>query len=107
MASCSEERERVIRAGGEVKLQFDTWRVGPAALQVNLILCLSNFCMVCAIWSILKTQSIVVPQVTRSIGDDDLKPYVTAEPGITETSLSAEDEYIVRHIDHLCQDYFR
>ena len=35
-------------------------------------------------------------QVTRSIGDDDLKPAVTAEPEITETILSTEDEFLVR-----------
>ncbi|XP_027155878.1 protein kinase and PP2C-like domain-containing protein isoform X3 [Coffea eugenioides] len=68
VASWSEERERVISAGGQVKWQIDTWRVGQAALQV-----------------------------TRSIGDDDLKPAVTAEPEITETILSAADEYIVRN----------
>ncbi|XP_058003174.1 protein kinase and PP2C-like domain-containing protein isoform X2 [Hevea brasiliensis] len=34
VASCLEERERVISAGGQVKWQVDTWRVGPAALQV-------------------------------------------------------------------------
>lgn len=34
-------------------------------------------------------------QVTRSIGDDDLKPAVTAEPEITETLLTTEDEYLV------------
>ncbi|KAI3444283.1 hypothetical protein Pfo_000948 [Paulownia fortunei] len=72
VASCLEERERVIGAGGQVKWQVDTWRIGPAALQV-----------------------------TRSIGDDDLKPVVTAEPEITETLLSAEDEYIVMASDGL------
>ncbi|XP_075517755.1 protein kinase and PP2C-like domain-containing protein isoform X5 [Primulina tabacum] len=72
VASCLEERERVISAGGEVKWQLDTWRVGPAALQV-----------------------------TRSIGDDDLKPYVTAEPEVDETLLSAEDEYVVMASDGL------
>eukprot|EP00268_Persea_americana_P010984 TRINITY_DN14529_c0_g1_i7.p1 TRINITY_DN14529_c0_g1~~TRINITY_DN14529_c0_g1_i7.p1 ORF type:complete len:590 (-),score=113.63 TRINITY_DN14529_c0_g1_i7:1511-3280(-) len=34
VASCPEERERVTRAGAQVKWQVDTWRVGPAALQV-------------------------------------------------------------------------
>lgn len=34
VASIVEERERVISSGGEVKWQVDTWRVGPAALQV-------------------------------------------------------------------------
>ncbi|XP_025887455.1 protein kinase and PP2C-like domain-containing protein isoform X4 [Solanum lycopersicum] len=34
VASCLEERERIIRAGGLVKWQVDTWRVGDAALQV-------------------------------------------------------------------------
>ncbi|KAJ0042619.1 hypothetical protein Pint_18436 [Pistacia integerrima] len=72
VASCLEERERVISAGGHVKWQVDTWRVGPAALQV-----------------------------TRSIGDDDLKPAVTAEPEITETILSPEDEFLVMASDGL------
>ncbi|RVW15844.1 Protein kinase and PP2C-like domain-containing protein [Vitis vinifera] len=72
VASCLEERERVTNAGGQVKWQVDTWRVGPAALQV-----------------------------TRSIGDDDLKPAVTAEPEITETILSVEDEFLVMASDGL------
>ncbi|KAK3024347.1 hypothetical protein RJ639_043673 [Escallonia herrerae] len=72
VASSLEERERVISSGGEVKWQIDTWRVGPAALQV-----------------------------TRSIGDDDLKPAVTAEPEITEVMLSVEDEYLVMASDGL------
>ncbi|GMP97217.1 hypothetical protein CsSME_00045564 [Camellia sinensis var. sinensis] len=33
-------------------------------------------------------------KVTRSIGDDDMKPVVTAEPEITETILYVEDEYL-------------
>ncbi|KAF3442186.1 hypothetical protein FNV43_RR16102 [Rhamnella rubrinervis] len=72
VASCLEERERVLSAGGQVKWQVDTWRVGAAALQV-----------------------------TRSIGDDDLKPAVTAEPEITETIISAEDEFLVMASDGL------
>lgn len=72
VASYIEERERVLSAGGQVKWQIDTWRVGHAALQV-----------------------------TRSIGDDDLKPAVTAEPEITETVLSAEDEFLVMGSDGL------
>ncbi|KAJ9566796.1 hypothetical protein OSB04_002762 [Centaurea solstitialis] len=72
VASCPEERERVSSVGGQVKWQLDTWRVGPAALQV-----------------------------TRSIGDDDLKPGVTAEPEVTETLLSDEDEYLVMASDGL------
>ncbi|MED6210526.1 hypothetical protein PIB30_064898 [Stylosanthes scabra] len=72
VASCLQERERVIRHGGHVHWQVDTWRVGPPALQV-----------------------------TRSIGDDDLKPAVTAEPEITETILSAEDEFLVMGSDGL------
>ncbi|XP_024031130.1 protein kinase and PP2C-like domain-containing protein isoform X2 [Morus notabilis] len=72
IASCLEERERVVSAGGIVKWQVDTWRVGAAALQV-----------------------------TRSIGDDDLKPAVTAEPEITETILSEKDEYLVMASDGL------
>ncbi|XP_056691166.1 protein kinase and PP2C-like domain-containing protein isoform X2 [Spinacia oleracea] len=72
VASCLEERDRIVKAGGVVKWQLDTWRVGAAALQV-----------------------------TRSIGDDDLKPAVTAEPEITETGLSSEDEYLVMASDGL------
>ncbi|XP_031489998.1 protein kinase and PP2C-like domain-containing protein [Nymphaea colorata] len=72
VASCPQERERVIRAGGEVKWQIDTWRIGPAALQVR-----------------------------RSIGDDDLKPAVTAGPEITETDLSSDDEFVVMASDGL------
>ncbi|CAN0907425.1 Protein kinase and PP2C-like domain-containing protein [Linum grandiflorum] len=72
IASNLKERERVVSAGGEVKWQVDTWRVGAAALQV-----------------------------TRSIGDDDLKPAVTAEPEVTETILSEEDEFVVMASDGL------
>jgi len=72
VASCMEERDRVIKAGGQVKWQIDTWRVGSAALQV-----------------------------TRSIGDDDVKPAVTAEPEVTETLLSTDDEYLVMASDGL------
>ncbi|KAK9156587.1 hypothetical protein Scep_003161 [Stephania cephalantha] len=72
VASRTDERERVIREGGLVKWQVDTWRVGSAALQV-----------------------------TRSIGDADLKPAVTAEPEMTETTLTSEDEYLVMASDGL------
>ncbi|CAI0437778.1 unnamed protein product [Linum tenue] len=71
-ASDPEERERVVNAGGEVEWRVDTWRVGRAALQV-----------------------------TRSIGDDDLKPAVTAEPEVTETNLTEEDEFLVMASDGL------
>ncbi|GMP80987.1 hypothetical protein CsSME_00035865 [Camellia sinensis var. sinensis] len=70
VASCPEERERIISEGRQVKWQVDTWRVGPAALQV-----------------------------TQSIGDDDLKPAMIAEPEITETILFVEDEYLVMASD--------
>ncbi|KAG5252641.1 kinase family protein [Salix suchowensis] len=73
VASCIEERERVLSAGGQVKWKVDTWRVGQLHSR----------------------------QVTRSIGDDDLKPAVTAEPEITETLLSAEDEFLVMGSDGL------
>ncbi|RLN21990.1 protein kinase and PP2C-like domain-containing protein [Panicum miliaceum] len=72
VASCPKERERVIKAGTEVKWQIDTWRVGTAALQV-----------------------------TRSIGDDDLKPAVTAQPEVIETALSDDDEFLVMASDGL------
>ncbi|XP_020223738.1 protein kinase and PP2C-like domain-containing protein isoform X1 [Cajanus cajan] len=72
VASCLQERERVICQGGHVHWQVDTWRVGLPALQV-----------------------------TRSIGDDDLKPAVTAEPEITQNTLCAEDEFLVMASDGL------
>ncbi|KAH7283371.1 hypothetical protein KP509_34G003700 [Ceratopteris richardii] len=72
IASCTAERERVARMGGQVKWQVDTWRVGAAALQV-----------------------------TRSIGDDDLKPYVTAEPEVNELKLDENDEFLIIASDGL------
>uniref|UniRef100_A0A0D9V1T1 Protein kinase and PP2C-like domain-containing protein n=1 Tax=Leersia perrieri TaxID=77586 RepID=A0A0D9V1T1_9ORYZ len=72
VASCPMERERVAKEGTEVKWQIDTWRVGAAALQV-----------------------------TRSIGDDDLKPAVTAQPEVIETVLSSDDEFLVMASDGL------
>ncbi|KAL5222452.1 hypothetical protein ABZP36_027165 [Zizania latifolia] len=72
VASCLEERERIVKEGTEVKWQIDTWRVGAAALQV-----------------------------TRSIGDDDLKPAVTSQPEVIETILSPDDEFLVMASDGL------
>ncbi|CAA7028810.1 unnamed protein product [Microthlaspi erraticum] len=72
LATCIEERNRVIKEGGRIEWLVDTWRVAPAGLQV-----------------------------TRSIGDDDLKPAVTAEPEISETILSADDEFLVMASDGL------
>lgn len=71
-ASCSSERERVIKAGGSVSWRVNTWRVGSAAIEV-----------------------------TRSIGDDDLKPYVTAEPEVAVCKLSGDDEFLVLASDGL------
>ncbi|THG18863.1 hypothetical protein TEA_026696 [Camellia sinensis var. sinensis] len=39
----------------------------------------------------------------RSIGDDDLKPAVTAEPEITETILFVEDEYLELNLNNKAQ----
>ncbi|CAE6042063.1 unnamed protein product [Arabidopsis arenosa] len=72
LATCIDERNRVIGEGGRIEWLVDTWRVAPAGLQV-----------------------------TRSIGDDDLKPAVTAEPEISETILSADDEFLVMASDGL------
>ncbi|KAL0786099.1 hypothetical protein Bca101_002345 [Brassica carinata] len=72
LATCIEERNRVIGEGGRIEWLVDTWRVAPAGLQV-----------------------------TRSIGDDDLKPAVTAEPEISETILSPDDEFLVMASDGL------
>ncbi|KAI5064100.1 hypothetical protein GOP47_0020770 [Adiantum capillus-veneris] len=71
-ASCCTERDRVTSLGGQVTWQVDTWRVGTAALQV-----------------------------TRSIGDDDLKPAVTAEPEVTELILTENDEFLIIASDGL------
>ncbi|XP_020883145.1 protein kinase and PP2C-like domain-containing protein [Arabidopsis lyrata subsp. lyrata] len=72
LATCIDERNRVVGEGGRIEWLVDTWRVAPAGLQV-----------------------------TRSIGDDDLKPAVTAEPEISETILSADDEFLVMASDGL------
>lgn len=71
-ANCVVERERIRKAGGHVEWRVDAWRVGAAALEV-----------------------------TRSIGDDDLKPAVTAEPEVEVVTLSADDEYLVMASDGL------
>jgi serine/threonine protein phosphatase PrpC len=76
LATCIDERNRVIGEGGRIEWLVDTWRVAPAGLQV-----------------------------TRSIGDDDLKPAVTAEPEISETILSADDEFLVNCILLSCHIY--
>ncbi|KAK3026326.1 hypothetical protein RJ639_041375 [Escallonia herrerae] len=90
VASCLEERERVISSGGEVKWQIDTWR---------LVLLLSRFYLPLGDAGLMHPNQL--SGVTRSIGDDDLKPAVTAEPEITEVMLSVEDEYLVMASDGL------
>ncbi|CAL5411633.1 unnamed protein product [Camellia sinensis] len=96
VASCPEERERIISEGGQVKWQVDTWKVGPAALQIGTpeLLAISDVSMVTHFFdeSFLRTEEDY--GYTRSIGDDDLKPAVTAEPEITKTILFVEDEYL-------------
>ncbi|CAL5409178.1 unnamed protein product [Camellia sinensis] len=96
VASCPEERERIISEGGQVKWQVDTWKVGPVALQIGTPehLAISDVSMVTHFFdeSFLRTEEDY--GYTRSIGDDDLKPAVTAEPEITKTILFVEDEYL-------------
>ncbi|GJT56177.1 pyrophosphate--fructose 6-phosphate 1-phosphotransferase subunit alpha [Tanacetum coccineum] len=55
-------------------------------------------------WSSLQSGLKLVYWVTRSISDDDLKPGVTAEPKITKTILSDDDEYLVNSqlISNVC-----
>eukprot|EP00898_Chlorokybus_atmophyticus_P003259 jgi/Chlat1/3934/Chrsp26S04194 len=67
-----QERARVVSAGSTVEWRVDTWRVGAAALQVS-----------------------------RSIGDDDLKPAVTAEPEVTTHKLTPQDEFLILASDGL------
>ncbi|KAG0461265.1 hypothetical protein HPP92_021562 [Vanilla planifolia] len=52
-------------------------------------------------WSSYPMRGCMAAHVTRSIGDGDLKPAVTAEPEIIETTLSADDEFLVMASDGL------
>ena len=71
-ADLERERQRIIEAGGEAKLFNRTWRVQPAGLQV-----------------------------TRAIGDFDCKGAngVIAQPEITYTNLTPDDEFVVMACD--------
>eukprot|EP00850_Spirogloea_muscicola_P016169 SM000129S26156 [mRNA] locus=s129:400643:403596:+ [translate_table: standard] len=71
-ASDPKERARIERAGGRVTWRVNTWRVGDAAIEV-----------------------------ARSIGDDDLKPAVTAVPEVMEHLLTSADEFMVMASDGL------
>lgn len=71
-AEVSGERERVRAAGCSVQWRVDSWRIGEAGIQI-----------------------------TRSIGDADLKPALTAQPQVTQHELSAEDEFVVLASDGL------
>ncbi|KAB1223001.1 Protein kinase and PP2C-like domain-containing protein [Morella rubra] len=121
VATCPVERERVVSAGGQVKWQVDTWRVGPAALQEKFmrmeVVCVIELDILMGLNISRKAivEKFPLPieienrhlvflsnrEVTRSIGDDDLKTAVTAEPEITEIELSAEDEFLVMASDGL------
>ncbi|KAF9620918.1 hypothetical protein IFM89_015315, partial [Coptis chinensis] len=72
VASHLEERECVVGAGGQVRMSDG-----------------------------LLTHGGLVQLLSRSIGDDDLKPAVTAEPEVTETTLTYEDEFLVMASDGL------
>eukprot|EP00897_Mesotaenium_endlicherianum_P007988 jgi/Mesen1/7217/ME000371S06301 len=72
VASDPDERRRVLADGGFVEWRVNTWRVGKAAIEV-----------------------------TRSLGDGDLKPAVTAEPEITKFFLTPDDEFMVMASDGL------
>lgn len=65
-AADDSERTRVAAAGCQVQWRQDGWRLGEAGLQV-----------------------------TRSLGDADLKPAVTAEPEITTTELRSDAELLL------------
>lgn len=71
-ADLGEERRRVQAAGASVQWTIDSWRVGEAGMQV-----------------------------TRSLGDADLKPAVTAQPEVTQHQLSSQDEFVVLASDGL------
>ena len=70
--SDADERERVKDMGGSMEWRVGAWRVGEAGLEV-----------------------------TRSIGDGDLKPAVTAAPEIYEHWVEEEDEVLVVASDGL------
>ncbi|CAI5980417.1 unnamed protein product [Closterium sp. NIES-64] len=72
VASDPEERSRAEKAGGLVQWRVNTWRVGAAGIEV-----------------------------TRSLGDHDMKPAVTAEPEVTHHRLTEEDEFLVMASDGL------
>ncbi|CAI5485915.1 unnamed protein product [Closterium sp. Naga37s-1] len=72
VASDPEERNRAEKAGGLVQWRVNTWRVGIAGIEV-----------------------------TRSLGDHDMKLAVTAEPEITHHKLSEDDEFLVMASDGL------
>ncbi|DBB06962.1 TPA: hypothetical protein ACH3X3_009613 [Trebouxia sp. C0006] len=71
-ADVEDERHRVEAAGASVQWRVDSWRIGDAGIQV-----------------------------TRSIGDADLKPAVTAQPEVSQHQLTAEDEFVVVASDGL------
>ncbi|KAI3439126.1 hypothetical protein D9Q98_001534 [Chlorella vulgaris] len=72
-ADCAEERRRVAAAGGACAVRAGGWRVGTAGLQV-----------------------------TRSIGDADLKGQgVSAEAEVAEVELSQQDSFLIAATDGL------
>ncbi|KAK9828917.1 hypothetical protein WJX72_002777 [[Myrmecia] bisecta] len=72
-ADRQDERERVLAAGGKVEWRVDSWRVGAVGLQV-----------------------------TRSLGDADLKADgLTAEPEVASYELTADDEFLIIASDGL------
>ncbi|GAB4815737.1 hypothetical protein N2152v2_002783 [Parachlorella kessleri] len=67
VADRADERQRVAAAGGTLRHVMGSWRVGAAGMQV-----------------------------TRSIGDADLKPEgVTAEAEVTELTLTPDDAFLI------------
>ncbi|DBA85833.1 TPA: hypothetical protein ACH3X1_005382 [Trebouxia sp. C0004] len=71
-ADVEDERHRVEAAGASVQWRVDSWRIGDAGIQV-----------------------------TRSIGDADLKPALTAQPEVAQHRLTAEDEFVMVASDGL------
>ncbi|CAL8468340.1 g7880 [Coccomyxa elongata] len=70
-AEREDERQRIISAGGHVQYRMDSWRVGKAGIQVS-----------------------------RSIGDADLKSEgLTAEPEVTARALDEGDLFVVAASD--------
>lgn len=96
------ERKRIEGCGAQVRWIKDSWRVGNAGIQVRYSINLHTQCFLA---TTRKTEALVlfvVLQVTRSLGDVDLKSTgVIAEPEISIVHLTEKDEFLIMASDGL------